>query len=77
MFNRIMRTLATAAIFLSLIVVSGLVEGASDIGDPAKYESHFPGSGVGVAAYGPGGATARPRSATVMITKNDGGVIGL
>jgi hypothetical protein len=23
------------------------------------------------------GATARPRSATVMITKNDGGVIGL
>ena len=39
MFNRIMRTLATAAIFLSLTVVPGLVEGASDIGDPAKLEA--------------------------------------
>jgi len=50
---------------------------AANIGDPSKYESHFPGSGAGVAAYGPGGATARPRSSTVMITKNDGGIIGL
>ncbi|MEO5736558.1 MAG: alkaline phosphatase PhoX, partial [Variovorax sp.] len=50
---------------------------AANIGDPSKYESHFPGSGVGVAAYGPGGANARPRSSTVMITKNDGGIIGL
>ena len=42
------------------------------------YESSWPGNGAGIAAaYGPGGATARPRSATVMITKNDGGVIGL
>ncbi len=42
------------------------------------FESNWPGSGRGIAAaYGPGGATARPRSATVMITKNDGGVIGL
>jgi len=49
----------------------------ANIGDPSKYESHWPGNGAGVAAYGPGGSTARPRSATVMITKNDGGVIGL
>ncbi|MBH2010867.1 MAG: DUF839 domain-containing protein [Xanthomonadaceae bacterium] len=42
------------------------------------YESSWPGNGAGIAAaYGPGGATARPRSATVMITRNDGGVIGL
>ena len=39
MFNRIMRTLATAAIFLSLTVVPALAEGASDIGDPAKLEA--------------------------------------
>ena len=42
------------------------------------FESHWPGNGGGIAApYGPGGAGARPRSATVMITKDDGGVIGL
>jgi uncharacterized protein len=41
------------------------------------FESNWPGNGAGVAAYGPGGAAARPRSATIMITKNDGGVIGL
>ncbi|MBC7547618.1 MAG: DUF839 domain-containing protein [Polaromonas sp.] len=42
------------------------------------YESNWPGNGTGIAAaYGPGGASARPRSATVMITKNDGGIIGL
>ncbi|MET0542449.1 MAG: alkaline phosphatase PhoX [Variovorax sp.] len=51
---------------------------AGDIGDPTKYESHWPGSGAGIALpYGPGGTSARPRSATVMITKNDGGIIGL
>ncbi|MEJ8845201.1 PhoX family protein [Variovorax rhizosphaerae] len=51
---------------------------AADIADASKYESHWPGNGAGIAAaYGPGGATARPRSATVMITKDDGGVIGL
>lgn len=49
----------------------------ANIGDPTKFESHWPGNGAGVAAYGPGGANARPRSATVMITKNDGGIIGL
>jgi hypothetical protein len=41
------------------------------------FESNWPGNGSGVAAYGPGGASARPRSATIVITKNDGGVIGL
>ena len=41
------------------------------------FESNWPGNGGGTAAYGPGGASARPRSATIMITKNDGGVIGL
>ncbi len=42
------------------------------------FESNWPGNGMGItAAYGPGGASARPRSATVMITKNDGGIIGL
>jgi uncharacterized protein len=42
------------------------------------YESNWPGNGAGVSsAYGPGGSGSRPRSATVMITKNDGGVIGL
>jgi uncharacterized protein len=38
----------------------------ADIGNPAAYGSHWPDGG-----------TSRPRSATVVITKNDGGVIGL
>ena len=38
----------------------------ADIGDPSKYLSHWPEGG-----------NARPRSATVVITKNDGGLIGL
>lgn len=36
------------------------------------FESNWPGN----AGYGPGGATARPRSATVVITRQDAGVIG-
>jgi secreted PhoX family phosphatase len=44
----------------------------ANIGDPAKYVSHWPGN----AGYGAGGATARPRSATIVITKDDGGRIG-
>ena len=43
----------------------------SDIGDPTKYSSHWPGN----AGYGAGG-DARPRSATVMVVKDDGGRIG-
>lgn len=44
----------------------------ADIADPTKYTSHWPGN----AGYGAGGANARPRSATIVITKNDGGRIG-
>ena len=39
---------------------------------PAQYTSHWPGN----TGYGAGGANARPRSATIVITKNDGGRIG-
>lgn len=38
---------------------------AGDIAIPGNYESHWPDGG-----------TARPRSTTVVITKNDGGLIG-
>jgi secreted PhoX family phosphatase len=38
----------------------------ANISDPTKFLSHWPQGG-----------TARPRSATVVITKNDGGLIGL
>ena len=41
----------------------------SDVGDPGKFESQWPAN----AGYGAG---QRPRSATIVITKNDGGVIG-
>ncbi len=37
----------------------------ADLGTPAKYASHWPDGG-----------SARPRSGTVVITKDDGGVIG-
>ncbi len=45
----------------------------ANIGNPAAYLSHWPGN----AGYGAGGAAARPRSATVVITRDDGGVIGV
>ena len=41
----------------------------ANIGDPAKYTSQWPSN----AGYGAG---KRPRSATIVITKNDGGRIG-
>jgi uncharacterized protein len=41
----------------------------ADVGDPGKYQSQWPSS-VGY------GAGKRPRSATIAITKNDGGRIG-
>ena len=44
----------------------------ANIADATKYLSHWPGN----AGYGAGGATARPRSATIVITRNDGGLIG-
>lgn len=42
---------------------------SANIGDPTKYTSQWPAN----AGYGPG---RRPRSATIVITKNDGGRIG-
>ena len=41
----------------------------ANLGDPTKYTSQWPSN----AGYGPG---KRPRSATIVITKNDGGRIG-
>jgi secreted PhoX family phosphatase len=38
----------------------------ADIGNPAAYGSHWPDGGM-----------SRPRSATIVITRNDGGLIGL
>jgi secreted PhoX family phosphatase len=46
---------------------------AANVVDPSKYLSHWPAN----AGYGAGGAsTARPRSATIVITKRDGGRVG-
>ncbi len=42
---------------------------AADLADPAKYTSQWPSN----QGYGAG---RRPRSATVVITKNDGGMVG-
>ncbi len=42
---------------------------AADLADPAKYTSQWPAN----QGYGAG---RRPRSATVVITKNDGGMVG-
>ena len=39
---------------------------STNISDPTKFLSHWPDGG-----------NARPRSATIVITKNDGGLIGL
>jgi secreted PhoX family phosphatase len=44
---------------------------AANVVNPASYSSHWPGN----AGYGSGGALARPRSATVVITRDDGGRI--
>ena len=41
----------------------------ANVGDPTKYQSQWPSN----AGYGAG---KRPRSATIVITKNDGGAIG-
>ena len=47
-------------------------EDTSSSANPASFTSHWPGN----SGYDAGGNLARPRSATVMITKNDGGRIG-
>lgn len=43
----------------------------ANVTDPTKYLSHWPGN----AGYGAGGASARPRSATIVITRDNGGLI--
>ena len=47
---------------------------AANVADPTKYLSHWPGN-AGYQATA-GNATSRPRSSTIVITKNDGGRIG-
>jgi len=43
-------------------------------GPSFTFQSQWPGNARGAAAYGPAG---RPRSATIVITRTDGGVIGV
>jgi secreted PhoX family phosphatase len=46
---------------------------SATVADPSNYSSHWPGN----AGYGAGGTTtARPRSATIVIMKDDANVIG-
>ncbi|PTT23003.1 phosphatase [Acidovorax sp. HMWF029] len=56
------------AIFVN-IQHPGETTALANVGDPTKYTSQWPSN----AGYGAG---KRPRSATIVITKNDGGVIG-
>lgn len=49
---------------------------SADINDPSKYVSRWPAGSDATVAPAPS-STARPRSATVMVTKNDGGIIGM
>jgi len=60
------------ALFVNIQHPGETLARAEDVTDPSKYVSHWPGN----AGYGAGGATARPRSATIVITKDDGGRIG-
>ena len=60
------------ALFVNIQHPGETLGAAADVLDPNKYLSHWPGN----AGYGAGGATARPRSATIVITKDDGGRIG-
>lgn len=49
------------------------IQHPGELGTPAAPSSHWPDS----QATGTAGATVRPRSAVVIITKNDGGVVAL
>jgi len=60
------------ALFVNIQHPGETLARAEDVTDPSKYPSHWPGN----TGYGAGGATARPRSATIVITKDDGGRIG-
>lgn len=53
------------AIFIN-IQHPGEKTSAANIGVPANFESHWPDGG-----------TARPRSSTIVVTRNDGGLIGV
>ncbi len=44
----------------------------ASVADPSAFRSHWPAN----AGYGAGGALARPRSATVMVVKDNGGRVG-
>jgi hypothetical protein len=59
-------------LFVNIQHPGEVIGNVSDIATPSLYPSHWPGN----AGYGAGGAMARPRSATLAITKNDGGRIG-
>lgn len=50
-------------------------EGTANVGDSATFVSKWP-SGTDATAVPASSSTDRPRSSTVVITKNDGGVIG-
>jgi secreted PhoX family phosphatase len=43
--------------------------------DPSKLESQWPSNGAGLPA--PYGSGSRPRSATIIVTRNDGGKVGV
>jgi len=51
------------------VAAGALVAAVANIADPTKYSSQWPS----IEGYGAG---RRPGSATVVITKNDGGMIG-
>lgn len=59
------------AIFVN-IQHPGETTSLANIANPAAYTSHWPGN----AGYGAGGASARPRSATIVITRDNGGLVG-
>ena len=60
------------ALFVNIQHPGETLARAEDVTDPTKFASHWPGN----TGYGAGGASARPRSATIVITKDDGGRVG-
>ena len=55
-----------------------VVSGSFNLANPATYQSHWPLGGTGSSATADAASgTGRPRSAVVMVTKNDGGIIGM
>jgi hypothetical protein len=59
-------------------IVGGSLNPNFNLANPATYQSHWPVGGEGSnATTDAGSATSRPRSAVVVVTKNDGGIIGM